>query len=823
MPLDLENEKKRDSPELLSPGGSLDSVIAAVENGADSVYLAGKDFSARRNAENLDEISLSEAIDHCHLKGVKAYAAVNTLIPDKRFRQALEYVRKLYNIGIDAVIVQDIGLAYAINKIMPDLPIHASTQMTAHNTDTARMLKEMGIKRVILSREVSLETASRIREESGMHVEVFCHGALCISYSGQCLMSRAMFDRSGNQGVCAQPCRMKYHIEKKIPHETKGSKNRYDERYLLSPKDLCTIKQMDRIIDSGIDCIKIEGRMRSPEYVAIATRAYRRAIDGHEDISVPGKDLRKTFNRDFTGGHLLGDKDIINSSRQNNKGILAGKVVSYDRSRKTASIECLEEIYLGDGVRAERKDHDKEDKDIGFWIKSIRKDGKRLDAAIKKDNVEIWTDKILSRGDLIYKTYDKKLQAYARKSIEDMPKGIHQKKITVDIKAKVKSGSPMSIEISDGTNKAYAETEIDCEIARKHPMDDSILKKELDRLGTTPFRTRHVKIDSDGVSIIPKSAISKARKEAIRRLTKLRTKTNRNIDYKTFSERYDDMLSCIDKGQDNRNMSTSISVHVNDNKSVNEAIMSEADEIIIGCDLNSNKKMDHLKAAERIKESGKTLSYSTPTILDDYQIDSELKTIEMIRPKNVIISNLGLLRRIISSRDMDVSITIDYQTNICNIFSASTIASLDKRIDRICLSPENTFEDMRYISDKIKTDTEAIVHGRLPVMTCEICIFSKECKKQCKGDYCLVDRQGYRFPIRGIDGCRMQIFNSKILSTIRQVNNITKRISHARLDLRCHDDTDIKDAITQYRKSLDGKRFDDERYTGKMFTKGWYF
>ncbi|HEY9245777.1 MAG TPA: peptidase U32 family protein, partial [Candidatus Methanoperedens sp.] len=308
-------------PELLAPAGSKDALIAAVGNGADAVYFGGKLFSARRYASNFTNDELEMAIDYAHLRGVKAYVTVNTLIKDSELEEALEYLQFLCNCGADAVIIQDLGILGVLRDELPQLPVHASTQMTIHNAEGVKFLQEMGVKRVVLARELSLGEIHAIKSKTSVEIETFIHGALCFSYSGQCLLSSMIGGRSGNRGYCAQPCRKKYRI-----NEAEG--------YFLSPKDLNMSEHIPALVDAGIDSFKIEGRMKRPEYVAGVVGIYRKLIDRYfgspHDFHVRDDEkytLLQLFNRDFTTGYFFRNPGggLMSRNYSHNRGTELGR------------------------------------------------------------------------------------------------------------------------------------------------------------------------------------------------------------------------------------------------------------------------------------------------------------------------------------------------------------------------------------------------------------------------------------------------------------------------------------------------------------------
>ncbi len=277
---------KIEIPELLAPAGSMESLKAAVNAGADAVYLSGKQFGARHYAANFDNEDLKEAVHYAHLRGVKVYVTVNTLVKDHELPDLAKYLLFLYENGADAILVQDVGVARIAKELVPDLNIHASTQMTIHNTEGVKWAAELGFKRVVLAREMKLAEIEEIGKNIGseqIELEIFAHGALCYSYSGQCLLSSFIGGRSGNRGMCAQPCRKPYDLvlgeKDEYGRPVNTNRSRIKENYLLSTRDLAIYKYLDKISKSSVSSLKIEGRMRSPEYVAVVVSTYRKALD----------------------------------------------------------------------------------------------------------------------------------------------------------------------------------------------------------------------------------------------------------------------------------------------------------------------------------------------------------------------------------------------------------------------------------------------------------------------------------------------------------------------------------------------------------------
>ncbi|MGI6113521.1 MAG: peptidase U32 family protein, partial [Mahellales bacterium] len=337
--------------ELLAPAGSKEALHAAIKGGADAVYLGGTRFSARQYAKNFDNRQLEESTDYCHRFGVKIYVTVNTLLSNDELEEAADFIGQIHRMGVDGVIIQDLGLLHIIRQAFPGMAVHASTQMTTHNTQGVKALEEMGFKRVVLARELSIEEITRIAAETGIELEVFVHGALCLCYSGQCLMSSLIGGRSGNRGCCAQPCRMAYTLM-----DREGNKVKTQGRYLLSARDICTLSCLAGFKRAGVTSLKIEGRMKKPEYVSLVTSAYRKAIDSLDEATNMQDDMDKlmlAYNRGgFWPGYAFDNniKQLIAPEKPDNWGLYIGRVKRYDGKTGRLVLKLAGDIKLGDGI-----------------------------------------------------------------------------------------------------------------------------------------------------------------------------------------------------------------------------------------------------------------------------------------------------------------------------------------------------------------------------------------------------------------------------------------------------------------------------------------
>ena len=340
-------------PELLAPAGNMECLKAAILAGCDAVYLGGNMFGARSFANNFDYDELKEAVNYAHTYGVKVYVTTNTLIYENEVERFTEYVTYLNSIHVDAIIMQDIGMMDKMRKEFPNMEIHASTQMHIHNEEGVKLVKELGLTRAVLARETDYQTIKKIKENVDIELEIFVHGALCISYSGQCLMSSLIGNRSGNRGTCAGSCRHKYDVLNENLEKINNDK------YNLSTKDLNSLDNLEKLIKTGADSFKIEGRMKSKSYVYLVVKLYRMAIDsyfekGKVEINENDlEDLKITFNRLFTKGFLFNteNNDIINPYRPNHLGVEIGKVIDYNNNFVTINSNCISYARCTNGLK----------------------------------------------------------------------------------------------------------------------------------------------------------------------------------------------------------------------------------------------------------------------------------------------------------------------------------------------------------------------------------------------------------------------------------------------------------------------------------------
>jgi len=514
--------------ELLAPVGNMECLKAAINSGCDAVYLAGRNFGARSFAGNFSNEELIEAINTCHLYGVKVYVTVNTLIYDVEVERFLSYIDFLHKNNVDAVIMQDIGMIDLVRKSYPNLEIHASTQVSIHNLDGAKLCEELGIKRVVLARETPIELIEKIKKNTSLELEIFIHGALCMSYSGQCLMSALIGSRSGNRGTCAQCCRQSYSLEidGKIVEK---------EKYLLSTKDLNTLEYINKLIDIGIDSLKIEGRMKRPEYVYLVASIYRKAIDSYKKYgktNITEKDIeemKKIFNRDFTKGFMFNEDNdnYTNIFRPNHMGIEIGSVIDYKNNK--VKIKLDQELNINDGIRIIGNN------DSGTVVTSIYKNGNRVDSATKGDAVTISFKDKVERLDKVVKTTD-------YKQLKELENKINiDKKINIIGKCILKVGEPIKLIVSDYKNEVELISDYIVENAKSSETTIDRIKEQLEKLGDTIYIFNELNIESDNNIFVPINKLNELRRNVMHTLDEKRMyKTNyKKEKYKTSVDNYE--------------------------------------------------------------------------------------------------------------------------------------------------------------------------------------------------------------------------------------------------------------------------------------------
>ena len=766
--------------ELLAPVGDWEALVAAVQNGANAVYFGANEFNARMNSKNFNREELKRAIEYAKLRNVKTNLTLNILIKDEEFIQAMELVKYAYECGIDAIIVQDLGLAKEIIKMFPDLDVHSSTQMTIYDINGVREIEKLGFKRCVLARELSLDEIRDICKNTSMEIEVFIHGALCICYSGQCLMSSIIGGRSGNRGKCAGTCRLPYTLLKNEQAVEKG--------YLLSSKDVCTLDILPELINAGIKSFKIEGRMKSPEYVGLVTSIYRKYIDlanSDEEYVVEEKDrekLMQIFNRGgFSTGYLKGKlgKEMMYKDKPNHMGIYIGKVLNYNSNKGYIKFKTEKELLLGDSIAI---------KDASCKISELMINNNNIKVANSGEIVTCGRiNGKINVGDRIYRTVSTALNRYILQKSQK-----ENIKREIDCTIVIKEKEPIKLYLQDKETQISA-----CKVgaipekAEKQGVTKERIKKQLTKLGNTVFTIANINIEIEDKLITSISNINEIRREAVKELEE---KILQTFERKTTKQ----SITVLNPNMKNTK-TLQISLCLNNmSETLNYEKIEGIDNVYIPLRFFINPKLN--KQIEVLMNKFNVFILM-PTISKGNYEKIDLKKVLNNNIKGVVISNLSQLEKFNGITKIG-----NYTLNISNNYTINELKKLG--ITKYIVSPEFEKNTIKNLNNEI--DKEVIVYGRTLIMTTEYCAIGtyKNCSGICEnGRYKLKDRMGFEFPIiTDRINCNNLIYNSKITSI--EWNDLN--VNSIRIDILDENIEEINEIIKIHRK---GKRMEGKDYT----------
>ena len=744
--------------ELLAPAGDEEALKAAIMAGANAVYMGGSRFGARAFAGNFEDDKLINAVDYAHQMGVKIYITANTIIKDEEIGDFLNYIDFLYEIGVDAVILQDLGMIDIISKRIPDLELHASTQMTASTAQDVLLLKELGVSRVVLSRELSYDEISAIKTETNVEVEAFVHGALCVSYSGKCLFSSMNGMRSGNRGMCAQPCREPYKA-------TVENKPLLDKEYVFSTKDLNTLDILEDLIDAGIDSLKIEGRMKRSEYVFAVTSAYRQAIDNtimkHEpsisslDMNYSTVELDKVFNRDFTKGYIGQDKGskIMNHKFQKYVGKPVAKVIEYDRKSKRLILELLDTLTKGDGLNT------------GEFVGRILKKDAIVKSADKGEIIAIDSIKKFEPGFIVYKTFDKIF-------MDDISSRMSRvKKIPIKAFVEIRNNKYPTLILNDykGNTGKYKLEEYTTTALNKPTTRESIID-QIQKMGDTPFFVDSIEVSVDENIFIPIKTLNLLRREAVSLLIESQSNSNKRV-IESKIEFNPTKINHSKKSK--KELKWSVLIHKQEQ--FEAAIKFNVDRVYV-----HGYKLYSLLSK---KYPNKNIYYALPPVIkqsDISIIDKMLKSNPNIK---VLHSSLGYIESQIFE-----NVVLDYPLNLLNSFSHNL---MHKKSCETTITPEMIFSiggSLDYIDDIQMVEMPVYLYPKL--MITEYCPHKNDdgvCKyKKCMLEHTqIISKQSDEYVLKKSINCKTILYPSKPKHiNINAVNNfIDKGFSKFRVEL----------------------------------------
>lgn len=803
--------------ELLAPAGTMENFMAALESGADAIYLGGKIFNARAHAANFGIDELREAVRLAHILDVSVYVTVNILIGDTELKDLEQYIKDLDSIGVDAIIVQDLAVVEIAKRVAPNIHLHGSTQMTAATLDAVRFYESLGFTRVVLARELSLKEIQHICKHCKAEIEVFVHGALCVCYSGQCLMSSFIGGRSGNRGACAQPCRLPYELL-----DSKGeSVLPKHEAYLLSPKDLNYSEHMNELVAAGVTSFKVEGRMKKVSYVRQVIGTYREILDEASIHENQRKALASGFNRGFSTAYLEDTvgRQMMTVVAPNHQGKPIGE--SYTKKG---------EVYLSLTEPIEQ----------GSLVKILQSNGSVTYYTVDDE----WT----CVSDTLYKGRPAEGLAVGQLYLASTPKNTKSRGLQEFTRK-----YDMSVYLSVGSNGETNYTELTAildsglsvtvtneyvpAIANKVPTSLEKVTEQLGRLGNTLFRLSYVDIP-DGPYMWPASVLNALRRDAV---TALETAL---ITHHVESWQALQVTGDVDydfKAQHELSYDTCpmISARVDEIEGVKAAISGGAQKIIFGGDRLSRTPYALSVYDEVVRLCAQydvICTFATPRVVKDDEVEAYKRTLEAIVQAHPDSISIHVPQALLWLRELGYTGAIEADTGL-NIFNTPTLHFWEQ-LHMSCVNPsqELTLKQITELAKHSHVPIETMIHGYTEMMISEYCAIASfvgtgskvNCPMPCvKESYSLKDRKGEIFPIRTDPYCRMHIMNSHEMDMRAYVPMLLQKgISILRVDGRHMKPSYVKDIVSQYVGIATGtmeappKKIDSQ---GESITRGHYF
>ncbi|MGV8083064.1 MAG: DUF3656 domain-containing protein [Coriobacteriia bacterium] len=773
-------------PELLAPAGSPEALRAAVENGADAVYLGVQTLNARRGAENFTLETLPETCHYVHLNGARVYLTANVVVLQHELAEALDLIDRAWAAGIDAVIVQDLGLIRMLSVALPHVRVHASTQISAHNSLTLDELARLGVARVTLARELSLREIGVFASRNDIEVESFVHGALCMCYSGQCLMSSVIGRRSANRGLCAQPCRLPYELVDEAGRvaETLGA-------HLLSPRDLAGIARLPEFVSAGVDSLKIEGRMKSAEYVALVTSTYRAALDrvaaDAEGFSVRDGErhvLEEAFSRGFTEGYLVGERGnaMMSYRRPNNRGVPVGRVVAVSDGSAT--------VDLATALDAEDT--------LEFWTSAgrftqaagpLRYEGAERHTAPARARVTLAVQESVAPGDRVFRVRNAALSAAAKRTFAP---GAEEDSVPLSFSARLIEGEPLRIEVRDADGVTGAAEGPVVEAARTKALGADEVMEHVGRLGGMQYRAESWSIDlSPGVGI-GYSALHRVRRDAIEAYEAelLKPWSGRG--------RAEPQLSRV-LGAPQKRLRRS-------REEVPLLVAAVEDAEVVQACLGAGADLVHVPAyaLKRGEPLGPRIIPLLPRIAHDAEIPRQLSFAEP--GVRVVAGTLGTLAE---AKRRGAEVEAHWSLNALNSLSVQQLAKSGASF--VWLSPELSGRQIAELAALSPVPLGVAVYGRQELMVTEHCLLMAEgeCTRGCAAcerrarRHVLRDRKGYEFPVHTDPTGRSHVYNSVPLDlTAALPELLSAGVGALRMDLCCSSAEEVAKHVRLVRAAL---------------------
>jgi U32 family peptidase len=809
-------------PKLLAPAGNWECAKAAIENGADAIYFGLERFNARMRAENFTEADLPELMSWLHQRGVKGYVTLNTLVFSHELGSAEQYIRSMILAGVDAAIVQDVGICKLIRHLSPDFPIHASTQMTVTSAAGVEFAHELGCNLVVLARECSLTEINKIQEQLGdrkisIPLEVFVHGALCVAYSGQCLTSESLGGRSANRGECAQACRMPYDLI--VDGELY---NLGDRKYLLSPQDLAGLAVLPELVKTGVSCLKIEGRLKTPEYVASVTRVYRQALDKIvEDLGSSADEqdrdlynLEMAFSRGLHTGWFEGidNQALVHARFGKKRGVYLGEVIRAYPDRDAITIDLLAPVEAGDGIVFDAGHP--EAREEGGRVYEVFKGSSHNSETMLTFGRDAVNFRQVNIGDKIWKTSDPKLDKQIRQTYAgDVPQ--FQRSIDLEIHGEI--GFPLiAITRDEMGHVVQVESEILLVTAQNQPLTDEKLKSQLGRLGNTPFCLGNLTNHLTGDLMLPVSALNQIRRELVSKLTEVRSQPKQ---WQLLPDRQlQELLPNIGKIYI---QPPQLIILVRELNQIPAAIESGA--TLIYCELEDPRKyreaVQLVRAAKQTKINPPQIFVAPPRITKP----GENWILEQVRSSDAdgyLIRNYDHLEFFKTDRCVG-----DFALNVANPVAADHFYQ-NYTLERLTASYDLNIDQLTYLIRSCPRDWfEVTIHQHMPMFHMEHCVFCAflsegtdytNCGRPCEENQVkLRDRVGTTHILKADAGCRNTIFNGTAQTGAEYVHRLLELgIYHFRIEFVDESPTEVAQTIGYYQQLIGGQISGTELWKG---------
>ena len=753
---------KKSKSELLLPVANMNMCLAAIHNGADAIYVGMPEFNARGRTADLSISELKEIIETCHLYGVKVNLAFNVIIFEDELQQVIELLKQVLPLSPDALIVQDLGLACIIKAMAPDQVIHGSTQMTVTNYEAMDLLAELNIKRFVLGREVSMAEMQAIKNKSDKELEVFVHGALCVAYSGQCFTSESIGGRSANRGECAQSCRFEYDML------VDGSKiDLKDKRYLVSPKDLCGIEEIPKLLEIGIESFKVEGRLKTPEYVAAAAKNYRQAIDqklNQNAVVLAKKEMGLTYSRGFYSGWLHGvnHQNLVDGTFGGHRGVEIGLVKKIND--KSIVIETNTSLKKGDGVLFAKMVNGVK-AEIGGKIYEIKNlDNREIELFFSRE----FAVKKVKKDFLTYLNHDDENKKRLEKTFTD--KNL-KKRIPLDLKVEAFIGNKLKLKACDGTNEVIIETKSIVEKSQNSPLSSRKIEEELAALSSSCFILNSFNFSGDQEIFLHQKELKELRRSMTEQLMSLRIKGSSPVIYP-----FD-----LPKTESSTDHTIKLNILLRDHQQVDDLISFYAQilDILGVVYLDFEFGRDYAPSVEKLRALKIKVGIATTRILKPNEYHN-FKVIERANPDVILCRNLGAIQYFQKSA---FEIRGDFSLNISNSVAYSFLAN--KNLSTLSASYDLNAKQLEQLIKKCNGNKlEITIHQYMPSFHMEHCVFAaflstgtsfKDCGKPCeKHRVELLDQFGNLHQIKADQECRNTMFNNKAFSFAPQITKFIK-------------------------------------------------